>query len=312
MNVSDDDHDEMSRHRLLTDRDIDAVLDGTDVSPDLEPLAHFVVDLREAGTDRSVQLPPALAALFESGIFPQDDTHPAAAGNATRRPRMRIPQAVAGLSLAAKLALVGGFAAAAAGGAAAAGSLPDPVQNAAAAVVRTVTPFEIPHNDHANGHAPDTVPGSVEVTPPGPSTRSDAGTPSDTGEPSDTGQPQSPGQPGLDTASSTPAEGHVPTEVPAVTVPATPSATAPGGAAPISVPPASVPAGPPAGVPISAPPVATVPPVSVPAGPPIGVPPASTPAPPSGVPPVTNPPASVPPVSTPTLPVPTSPVPPKP
>ena len=222
-----DDTDEMTPQRLFTDRDVDAVLLGHATTDDLDPLTTFVADVRRVAADQPAQASAALSTLFESGIFPADILSDESLVGIGRR--ARVATTVAGLSLTAKLLLMGGIAAAAAGGAAAAGVLPDAAQNAAASFVRTVTPFEIPHNDHADDRAPDTVPdtvpagapGSVEVTTP---------------EQGEVGRPTAPGQNGLDTANSTPAAEHAPDSVPAVTAPGRPSATAPGQGPPDSLP----------------------------------------------------------------------------
>ncbi len=269
-----DSEDEMSR-RLFTDRDVDAVLSIVGADRELDPLARFVDDVRQVAKIDSVRPTPALMALFESDISPHIVPNPAEAGLAVRRTSMRrIPKAVAGLSLTAKLLLAGGVASVAAAGGAATGSLPDAAQNAAATLVRTVSPFEIPSNDHSEDKPPVVVPGSVEVTPP-------IGQPDDveapeivTGsnaQPDDVGQPESPGKTGLDTANGTPAEGHVPGEVPAMTAPAT---TPPGIVPPSVVPPVSTPT-PSTGPPASTPTPSSVPPVHTPTpstGPPVSTP----------------------------------------
>lgn len=75
---------------------------------------------------------------------------------------MHIKGYVAGLGIAAKVAMGAGIAAAATTGAGAAGVLPAPVQHAMAAAVEAVTPFSLP--EHTSPPVPPGTPGGGRLT----------------------------------------------------------------------------------------------------------------------------------------------------
>lgn len=131
---------------------------------ELGPLDAFADDIRVA-VNRPVPVPTgALATLLTDGI--PTPTGAVAAGSAQRTGRgadarkrrkfVTIAELLAalaakltGLGMAAKAALGLGVAAASVTGAGAAGILPDPAQNAVAAAVSAVSPFELPDSGSA-------------------------------------------------------------------------------------------------------------------------------------------------------------------
>ena len=164
MSLFDDDASEMSRHRLINDRDAEAILTGSSPAADFDELTHFLGRVKHVA-HAGAPMPLALTMLLSELSNENGDLSATTASNVNgpalqvaelpkRRSRMPI-QFAAGLSLAAKIALGAGLAAAGATGAAAAGVLPGPVQHAAASIVRTVTPFEVP--DDASTPTPSTT-----------------------------------------------------------------------------------------------------------------------------------------------------------
>ncbi|MBM3685195.1 MAG: hypothetical protein FJW83_11770, partial [Actinobacteria bacterium] len=130
-----------------------------------DPLLRRFVDEVRLAADGTAPVPsPALRALLEGGaqaLGAEADEGDELA--ARRRRRLRIPAAVAALSVVGKIALGGGIAAAATAattGAAIAGVLPGPIESVVATVVETVTPFSID-----TGRRADPVP-TVTVTLP--------------------------------------------------------------------------------------------------------------------------------------------------
>ncbi len=294
MSVFDDDAGEMSQHRLITDLDAEAILSGTSPNADFHDLVSFVGEVRRIAASTEVTASPALLTMWSSDFSNEKgDLSATAASNVTgpasqvaglpkRRTRMPIPQFVAGLSLAGKLALGTGLAAAAGTGAAATGSLPDPVQHAVAAVVRTITPFEVPDSPGRNQTPPTLVTNVGDPTP----TSNFGGQVSNDAKGND-------GTPGVDGATISSEAKARQDAKPCASVPTSSVPTAPP-AAPGCAPDS---AGKPTDV-VGQTPAATAP--SVPATPPVSAPPVS--APPVSVPPVSAPPVSAPSVSTPSHP----------
>ncbi len=128
MSLFDDDEAEMTRHRLLHDDDVEAILGGRPVPDDLHHLARFVEEVREAATGGPPAPSATLAAVLRDG-----GATPARASRRTSAAR----------SIAAKAAFASAVAVAVVGTGAAAGGLPSGVQSAVEAAVRTVTPFEV-------------------------------------------------------------------------------------------------------------------------------------------------------------------------
>lgn len=187
MSPSSDDHYEMFTRRSITDADVEASLAGSPTDPDLIGVAAFAGRVRRvAELEGDVRMSPELATVLSRSVSFDDrealttvgagePSAPFAArsGSVARKTSVRVTRFVAGLSIAGKVMFGTGVAAAAVGGVAAAGALPAPAQEAAAAVVRTVTPFEI----SGGGEAPDDPP-AAEAAEFGQSVRADA-----TGEP---------------------------------------------------------------------------------------------------------------------------------
>jgi hypothetical protein len=157
-----DDHDgEMSRHRLITDRDAETILSGVAGDPEFDDLVEFVGALKCAAMDHEIG-PSAFHVAMSAGFSHEKGDlsataasnvpgpAPQVAGLPNRRKRMPIPAVLAGLTLAGKLTIGASLVAAAATGAAATGSLPGPVQDAVAAAVSTVSPIELPRGGDDN------------------------------------------------------------------------------------------------------------------------------------------------------------------
>lgn len=230
-----DDGTEMSiQDDSWSDDAVEALLSGASPDGDLAGIAAFVAGVRAAAGPAPV--PSAtLARFLATGISTDKGDLPATAASKVhgparqvsgppkwRRLTMKIKGYVAGLGVAAKVALGAGIAAAATTGAGAAGVLPPPVQHAVAATVDAVTPFSLP-DPAAGSQAPP--PGAKEheaapapaPTPAGPGAEPPAPT-GPTGTPA-TGDGPAPGATngaGLGGASAPPA-GHEPHTEPTVT-----------------------------------------------------------------------------------------------
>lgn len=224
----------------LDDRALEALLHGgPSAQSGFDWLQPFVEDLGMASREPAPVVRPALARLLSEG-FSTELGDLLAAGPPPQRRRRRLTAKVAGLGFA--LAAVGTTAAGAAG------VLPEPAQQAVAAVVEAGTPFSFPDKADdrpatgptaGNGAVRPTAPTTVRsVTPTtGPATGLDRAnqTPAaghvPTSLPPTAGQPAgpTPGPNGLNTAATTPAAGRVPTSVPADTRPTPPSTRPEGG-----------------------------------------------------------------------------------
>jgi hypothetical protein len=130
-----------------------------------EPLlSEFFNELRSWGTGAAPVPNAALASLL--------DADPAPIPSPPRRKKKMITSKLAGLGIAAKVALGLGVAAAAVTTAGATGVLPPPAQHAVASVVDAVTPLQLPDPNvttsvgvNAGGSTTDvTVPGSTTTT----------------------------------------------------------------------------------------------------------------------------------------------------
>ncbi|MFN8025673.1 MAG: hypothetical protein U0W40_04730 [Acidimicrobiia bacterium] len=171
-----DDVYEMPRRRPIDDDAVELVLAGVPAGDDLAGLTAFVDDVRSAAATGPDPVPSAaLAHVLTRGFSTDEGDLPAtAASNANgsaqqtaglpkwRSALMKTSQFVAGLSMAAKVALGAGVAVAATATGAVAGVLPDPVQHAVADAVGSVTPFELPG---ASSDAP-----TADGANPGPAT----------------------------------------------------------------------------------------------------------------------------------------------
>lgn len=159
------------RKRRISERDVDAVLSGHAPAsrPDLARLAEAVAEFRVAAFESSVGPSTALAERLGlqggSKIPSRIESQPGGRESRERR-RVSMFSWIAGLGLAAKIALGAGVAVAATAGAGAAGVLPSGAQDAFNTVVSTVIPVSHPgsHGEHS------TVPGSDEdgTTAPDP------------------------------------------------------------------------------------------------------------------------------------------------
>lgn len=238
-----DDGFEMPRRRPIDDRAVEALLTGEPAGDDLAGLAAFVDDVREAAAGPNPVPTPVLAQVLTRGFSTDKRDLPAtAASNANgsaqqtaglpkwRRALMKTSQFVAGLSLAAKVALGAGVAVAATASAGVAGVLPGPVQHAVADAVGTVTPFELPGG---SGDSP-TADGPTPGTPGSPAT--DGPSAPGAGVGTEPGSPGS-GTPGSGTAPGTPGAGlpgeptgdpGTPTTPPVTEAPQPPVTTVPG------------------------------------------------------------------------------------
>jgi hypothetical protein len=165
----------MPRYDELSDETVEALLSGSIPDGDLAGTAAFVAGVKAATGDGPAPS-PALAALFAAGGISTDkgDLPATAASNVHgpapqvsglpkwRKLSMHIKRYVAGLGIAAKVAMGAGIAAAATTGAGAAGVLPPPVQHAMAAAVDAVTPFSMPEPP-----VPATTPAPPRTPEPG-------------------------------------------------------------------------------------------------------------------------------------------------
>ncbi len=132
----------MRKHRI-SEREADAVLSGHAPTsrPDLAPLADSISEFRAAAfelpTRPSADLASRLGPLGDSRIASHTESQP---GTGESRKRVTMFSTIAGLGLAAKIALGAGVAVAATAGAGAAGVLPSGAQVAFDTVVSTVVP----------------------------------------------------------------------------------------------------------------------------------------------------------------------------
>src|SRR2546423_1496252 len=137
----------MPRDGELSDENREARLSGSIPGRGPAGAAAFVAGVRAATGDAPAPS-PALAALFAGGISTDKGDLPATAASNVHGPArqvsglpkwrklsMHIKGYIAGLGIAAKVAMGAGIAAAATTGAGAAGVLPAPVQHAMAATV---------------------------------------------------------------------------------------------------------------------------------------------------------------------------------
>jgi hypothetical protein len=247
---SDDVH-EMPTAPLLDDATIDAILDGEPVPRGVGHLAAFASGVRACGEWTAPRPSPALTTLLAHGS-------PARARNPveefSRRPSRRSVLAkVAGLSLAAKIAVGTTAVAASVVGAGAAGVLPGGVDRAVRGAIEVVTPVEFTdRTDRLDGD---------RGTNPSEAGESDA--PNATDSPSLPGEHgdrvssdatgESDGQPGVDgptVAEQAPGAANRPIEPPPDTPPTggtpggtgdTPAGTAPGVSPPSTTPPQPTP-----------------------------------------------------------------------
>lgn len=142
------------RLRRISERDAEAVLSGhAPVSrPDLAPLADSIAEYRAAAYGSparpSAELASRLGALGDSRIASRTESQP---GNGESRKRVNMFSSIAGLGLAAKIALGAGVAVAATAGAGAAGVLPAGAQDAFDTVVSSVVPGSHVHESTESG-----------------------------------------------------------------------------------------------------------------------------------------------------------------
>ncbi|HEY3670897.1 MAG TPA: hypothetical protein VGN51_08185, partial [Acidimicrobiia bacterium] len=169
-----DDVHEMPRRRPIDDQAVESILGGTTTGDDLDGLAAFVVDVRETAAGPMPAPSPALVHVLTQGFSTDQGDLPAtAASNADgpalqaaglpkwRSAQMKVSRYVAGLSIAAKIALGAGCVFAATATAGATGVLPGPVQEA----MDAVTPFG--GGDGAPGALPPSATaGTGDVTTP--------------------------------------------------------------------------------------------------------------------------------------------------
>jgi hypothetical protein len=252
MSPSDGYTDEMPSP-ILDDRALDALLRGTP-SPQsgLDWLVPFVEDLGQASSEPAPVVHPALARLLADGFSISGGDQPVVPAVPAPTPsRARFVRRLAGLGLAAKVALGVGVAAASTTAAGAAGVLPAPAQHAVASVVDATTPFAFPDRASDKAVTGATVRGdatgasdgvagvdgkavSDAARNKGQGTAGSGGANSGTGSSGNAGTTgsdnsgsgsgnagsgngvgsSSTGATGLDRANETPAAGNVPTSVP--------------------------------------------------------------------------------------------------
>lgn len=200
---------EMPPTALLDDRAIDALIDGQPVAAWAEPLAVFAARVRAAGDGRPPRPSPALARLLARGLTPDATataTEPLAlavteavaveSGRPVNRRRL-VATRVAGISLAAKVAI--GATAAAAGviGAGASGVLPGAPGRVVRDAIELVTPLEF-HDDAPAGGDQGVSDGDTDDGVDEPGEHGDAVSSDATGETD--GEPGVDGQDVADTA----------------------------------------------------------------------------------------------------------------
>ncbi|HEX6420073.1 MAG TPA: hypothetical protein VFZ77_16350 [Acidimicrobiales bacterium] len=242
---------------LLDDAAIEAIVRGDAPAGAGEALARFAAGVRAQGDGAPPPASPALAHLLAHGEPDGDGCAPGAAAGAAvvpltpRAARRRMLARVAGLGLAAKLALGAGVAAA---GVLGAGALPGTPGRLVRDAIRAVTPIELPgeHGPADPGRRGGVPTGDESVDLPGD--HGDRVSSDATGE--------SDGQTGVDggqVAETAPGTGQRPGETPAATAdPGAPQSTVPPGApGRPSNPNAPADPGPPSSVPSTVPSTST-------------------------------------------------------
>ena len=152
------------RIRRISERDAEAILSGhaPAARPDLAPLADSITEFRAAAFELPAQpsadLTSRLGPLGGSRISSHTETQPTIG---VSRERVTMFSWIAGLGLAAKIALAAGVAVAATAGAGAAGVLPTGAQDTFDTVVSTVVPGS--HVDEST--VPGTDDGSTAPDP---------------------------------------------------------------------------------------------------------------------------------------------------
>jgi len=228
----DDDVFEMPRLRQIDDDTIEALLAGTLADPAFEGVASFISEVRSATDGATAPAPSAALASLLSGVSgpaPQE-TEP----STFRRWTMKTKAYLAGLGLAAKIALGAGLAAAATTGAGAAGVLPGSVQHSFSQAVEAVTPFAVP--DGGSGHdaqAPSSTPPAepvAAVSGPAPAVGTESPAPT-----------EPPATPPTTVAPAPTSDHHDPAPAPAPTPTADQGSSAPATTEPPTATPAPVP-----------------------------------------------------------------------
>lgn len=165
------------REPRLADTEADRLLAGRPLEgrPDLDALAELL-DRTRTLSRSSVEPSPALAALLRDGLDPAATGRPVVdvpvfgAGTASRAVGWRRAGRLAGLTVAAKVALGSGVALAGVASAGAAGVLPGAVQDRVDSVVRSVNPFDQAPAQVTPVDRPEVVPvvPSAPASPSGP------------------------------------------------------------------------------------------------------------------------------------------------
>jgi hypothetical protein len=155
-----DDGPEMSALRFLDDEAIEALTLGDDVVLELAPLAVFADRVRAVGEEPAPRPSLELQSLFASQAATKANRsvramRPAGWGPVVRPRRAQerlagVAGRVAGLGIAAKLALGVSVATAGVAGAGVAGALPDGATQAVQHAIEAVTPLDLGDNDEAD------------------------------------------------------------------------------------------------------------------------------------------------------------------
>ena len=166
---------EMSALRLLDDEAIEAITAGDPVVPELLALASFAEHVRSAG-DRPAPAPSielqALITAHARAVTRADRARrvipPSLVGSTARVSHRRltsIGSRVAGLGIAAKVALGVSIATAGVAGAGVTGALPGPADEVVRDAIEAVTPLDLPNGDSPAG---DQGPAGPRPHPPLP------------------------------------------------------------------------------------------------------------------------------------------------
>jgi len=155
------------RTRRISDEDAHAILSGRapELRPDLAPLAQSIAEFRSAAHETVAAPSAELAARLQPTAPVQLSSHTQTqpASGAQRR-RVTVFSWIAGLGLAAKIALGAGVAVAATTGAAAAGILPPGAQHVFNTVVSSVVP--VGNSDEGSTSDPTESPDPSETEHP--------------------------------------------------------------------------------------------------------------------------------------------------
>jgi len=180
---------EMPGPRVLDDASVEAVLRGSAIAPELEPLAGLVRAIRMAGA-QSVQPSHKLADRMASGVFVID--------RPDRRTKVGMTLSkLAAMSLRTKVAIGSAVALTGLTGVTAAGALPDAAQQRVETMIESVTPIDFPDRaEFGQEVAEDAKDGGVDGQQIGEQAREQGRQPAGTSDQSQADEHRPAGTPG--------------------------------------------------------------------------------------------------------------------